>query len=236
MPFFSVIIPLYNKEAHIKSTINSVLAQSFQDFELIIINDGSTDNSLSISEQVTEDLKLVSIITQKNNGLSFSRNKGIQLAKGQVIALLDADDVWDKSFLDEIYKLHKGFPEASLYGTDYYEKYSDKNILEPKKNLDFSLKNKAFIIDDFFEKNLFQLIVSQSNFAFKKMVFESVQFNEETEFGEDVEFYIKSNLRFKFAYLYKPLATVHFNIPNQITSSSIKGKRFPNLDIFENEA
>jgi len=236
MPFFSVVIPLYNKEKYIEETVNSVLNQSFKDFELIIVNDGSTDKSVEKTKLILKNFNNYSIINQENKGLSTTRNKGVSIAKGKIIALLDADDVWDKEFLNEIYKLYNNFPEASLYGTDYLEKYSNTNILEPKKNLDSSLKNKSFLIENFFEANLFQLIISQSNFAFKTEVFKTIKFNESIDFAEDIEFYIKSNLVYKLAYAYKPLATVHLNVPNQMTTINYKGKRLPNFDAFENTA
>lgn len=235
-PFFSVIIPLYNKENYIKDTLNSVLNQTFKDFELIVINDGSTDNSLKKAKDVLSDFENHIIINQGNKGLSVARNKGISAAKGKIIALLDADDIWNREFLSEIYKLYNTFPEASLYGTDYLEKYSTTNVLEPKKNLNKNLKGKSFIVEDFFKANLFQLIVSQSNFAFKTEVFKTIKFNETIDFGEDVEFYIKSNLKYKFAYTYKTLATIHLNIPNQMTSNNYEGKRLPDFDAFEEEA
>ncbi len=236
MPFFSVIIPLYNKENYIKNTLESVLNQSFKDFEVIIINDGSTDNSLKIVKQLTGDLKNIVIINQKNIGLSATRNKGISIAKGTVIALLDADDIWYETFLNEIYILHNTFPEASLYGTDHYQKYNDNIIFESKKNIDKTLKHKMFIIDDFFKANLYHPIITQSNFAFKKSVFKTVKYNENIDYAEDLDFYITSALKYKFAYSYKALATIEFDIPNQMTNVGFKGKRLPNLDKYNNEA
>ncbi len=236
MPFFSIIIPLYNKEDYIKATIESVLVQSFQDFELIIINDGSTDNSLEVVRCITENVKNTVIINQENKGLSASRNKGISMANGKVIALLDADDLWHESFLKELHKLYLTFPNASLYGTDYYEKYSNGNLLSPKKNLDVSIKNMLFLVDDFFKANMFQPIISQSNFAIKKDVFKDIQFDETIDFAEDIDFYIKANLKYKFAYSYKALSYVRFDIPNQMTSNNFKDKRLPNFNIYEKEA
>ncbi len=236
MCVFSVIIPLFNKEAYIQETIKSIINQTFKSFEIIIVNDGSTDKSLENAVKALKGYSNYKIYNQDNKGLSITRNTGIELAKGKIIALLDADDIWDQEFLNEIYKLYNDFPEASLYGTDYFEKYSNTNILTPKKNLDTSLKNKSFLVENFFEASLFQPIISQSNFAFKLEVFKNFQFNENIDFAEDIDFYIKSNLKYKLAYSYKPLATIHLNIPNQMTNNSFKGKRLINFDYFENEA
>ena len=141
-PFFSVVIPLYNKELYIKETLKSVLNQTFGNFEIIIINDGSTDKSFEIAKSFN-DIRL-KFFEKENQGLSASRNVGISLSKGKVIALLDADDIWHENFLESIYNLYITFPEATVYGTDYQEKYSDSNILETKKNIDSKKNTKLF--------------------------------------------------------------------------------------------
>jgi glycosyltransferase involved in cell wall biosynthesis len=233
MPLISIIIPLYNKERFIKETLDSVFNQTFLDYELIIINDGSTDKSCEIVKSICKNKKNIILISQENQGLSSTRNKGIRLAKGEIIALLDADDLWNKNYLKEIHKLYNDFPEASLYGTDYIEKLSSTIELEPSKNISGKLKNSTFLIEDFFRASLFQPIVNPSCFCFKKEVFKTVKFNESINFGEDVDYFINSNLNFSFAYSYKPLATVNLNIPNQITQLGFKGKRLPDFDQFE---
>ncbi|MGB1307694.1 MAG: glycosyltransferase family 2 protein [Oceanihabitans sp.] len=233
MPLFSVIIPLYNKENFIKTTLKSILSQSFTDYEIIIVNDGSTDNSAAIAAQVIKNKPNAILLNQENQGLSTTRNNGIKKAKGEIIALLDADDLWHKNFLQEIHNLYIKFPEASIYGTDYLEKYTDKNILEPKKNIASHLKGTSFIIDDFFKANWFQPIICQSSIAFKKQIFNTVDYNSEITFAEDLDFYIKTNLEYKFAYYYKPLATILFSVPNQMTNVGFKGKQIPDFDFYE---
>ncbi|MFV0541268.1 MAG: glycosyltransferase family 2 protein [Aestuariibaculum sp.] len=233
MPFFSIVIPLYNKENYIEDTLNSVLNQTFQDFEVIVVNDGSTDNGLKIVEQTLQYKKHISILSQKKKGLSATRNKGISLAQGSVVALLDADDLWHNDYLKEIFNLYKTFPEASLFGSDYIERHNKRLLLEPSKNIDKTLKNSIFTMDDFFTANLFQPIIMPSSFAFKKEVFKTTQFDCTTDFAEDILFYIESNLSHKFAYSYKALVTILINIPNQMTKVGFKGKRLPNFDKFE---
>lgn len=104
--FFSVIVPLYNKSSTINRAINSVLNQTFTDYELIIVNDGSTDNSLSeINKYV--NFKNINIINQKNQGVSVARNTGILRAKGELITFLDPDDEWEPNHLESIYDVYK---------------------------------------------------------------------------------------------------------------------------------
>ncbi len=233
MALISVIIPLYNKAQYVKATLLSVLNQTFTEYEIIIINDGSTDNSLEVATRTLEGIKNCTILSQNNIGLSATRNIGITHATGEVIALLDADDLWNSRYLEEVKNLYLEYPEAALFGTDYLEKYTDSNVLEPTKNIISSKKNTTFLVNDFFEINLFQAIITPSSFAFKKTIFEDTKFNAAIDFAEDVDFFIRSNLKYKFAYSYKPLATVHFDIPNQMTKSELKGKRLPNFDQFE---
>lgn len=99
---FSVVIPLYNKEKSIKNTIQSVLGQTFQEFEIVIVNDGSTDNSVKEVEKF--DDKRVRLIHQENQGVSAARNRGIEEAQYEWIAFLDADDLWKNENLFEYKK------------------------------------------------------------------------------------------------------------------------------------
>ncbi len=231
----SVIIPLYNKENYIRNTLESVLNQTFKDFEIIIVNDGSTDSSIEKVKSILTNYINFSIVDQENNGLSAARNKGISIAKGDIIALLDADDLWHDNFLEYIHNLYLSFPEATFYGTDYLEKYSNTNIVEPKKNINPKLKSKTFIIDDFFLANKFQPIICQSCIAFKKEITKTILFDETINYAEDVDFYLKSFINHSLAYNYTPCATILYNIPNQITKIGIKNKTLPNLNKYEKE-
>ncbi len=230
-PFFSIIIPLYNKEDYIKSTLNCVINQNYQSFEIIIVNDGSTDRSINIVNQF-KDSRIV-IINQENQGLSTARNVGITAAKGEIIALIDADDLWNESFLKSIYSLYCKFPEISFFGTDYSEKYNNNLIIETKKNINLNLKNKEFIIDDFFLANKFQSIICQSSIAFKKNSIKDGLFDKNINYSEDVDFYLKNFTKHKLAYFYAPMATILSNVPNQITKIGIKNKTIPNLNKYE---
>lgn len=111
---FSIVIPLYNKEQYIAETLDSVKKQSFDDFEVLIINDSSTDNSLNIAQSYEIDNRF-HVYTKINGGVSAARNYGIEKAKGEYVCFLDADDLWDKNYLKE----------ANIL----LEKYGDKNFL-----------------------------------------------------------------------------------------------------------
>ena len=130
MPFLSVIIPLYNKESYIKNTLRSVLEQNFTDFEIIIVNDGSTDNSLEIVSSFKDER--IQVIHQPNSGASSSRNKAIQSAKTEYIAFLDADDFWFPNHLEELVQLIQDFPNCGMY-CSRYQTIISKNQLYSQK-------------------------------------------------------------------------------------------------------
>ena len=101
MDKISVIIPCYNAEGFIESSINSVLEQDYENIELIVVNDGSSDTSLDVLRKFGNDIVL---INQKNQGASIARNSGLKKATGEYIAFLDSDDYWDKKFLRKMHK------------------------------------------------------------------------------------------------------------------------------------
>lgn len=130
-PFFSVVIPLYNKQNHVKETLETVFSQTFQDFEIVIVNDGSTDNSAKIVESIDDNR--IRVIHQDNTGVSVARNRGIKEANADYIAFLDADDIWLPEYLKTIYELIQNYPDAGLYATAYKilenQEYKTINIL-----------------------------------------------------------------------------------------------------------
>ena len=100
---FSVIIPLYNKEAYIEQTLGSVLAQTYPFFEVIIVDDGSSDASLQIVNRITDSR--IRVISQVNSGVATARNRGVKEAKENYVAFMDADDFWALLVLMQEYLL-----------------------------------------------------------------------------------------------------------------------------------
>lgn len=113
----SIIIPLYNKEASIATALRGVLAQTYQDFEVVVVDDGSTDGGAAVVETFTDPR--IRLIRQENGGVSAARNRGIAEARGEHVAFLDADDEWMPEFLEEIAALQMEFPQCRAQATAY---------------------------------------------------------------------------------------------------------------------
>jgi len=218
-PFFSVVIPLYNKEDFIEDSIKSVLNQTYNDFEIIIINDGSTDNSLSLVNSIKDDR--IQVINKENTGLSATRNTGIKLAHANYIAFLDADDLWMDDFLQTIFNLIKINTSIKIFATK-------AKILTQKKGIVFDAKifNKRNqkILTRFFELTKFH--VNASSLVIDKNVFNKVgYFNESVNYAEDEEFLIRCKTDFDFVYYKEPKMYYRLGFDMQMTSPNSKFKR-----------
>jgi glycosyltransferase involved in cell wall biosynthesis len=190
---FSVIIPLYNKELSISNTIQSVLDQTFQDFEIVIVNDGSTDNSVKEVEKF--DDKRIRLIHQENQGVSAARNRGIEEANYEWIAFLDGDDLWRENHLKTLDDMIKKYPIDKVFTTSYIQ----SNQTETEKP-----NNTIDVIDNYFKAALERRVTWTSIMCANKEVFDKVGgFNIKLSRGEDLDLwarigreyrYIKSNL------------------------------------------
>jgi glycosyltransferase involved in cell wall biosynthesis len=207
MPFFSVVIPLYNKADYISNCLKSALNQSFQDYEIIIINDGSTDSSISIVETFTSDK--IKIIHQENSGASIARNNGVAEAKGTYIAFLDADDLWKTNHLQCLKNSIDMFPNAGLYANNYEIKYSKTHIIPAKLNIDI-LQSKPRVIDDFFKASIHDTLVWTSATVIKKnKFFDFGMFNIDYTTCEDLDLWIRIAL--KESIVFNPESTMIYN-------------------------
>ena len=227
MPYFSVVIPLYNKQNYIAATLKSVLAQTFTDFEVLVIDDVSTDNSTNVVKSIVDD-RIRIISHDKNSGLSASRNTGIKNAATPFIAFLDADDIWKPEFLQKIYELTVNYPEADLFGTKYEEIYPVSVVIEHQ----FSIKTG--IVDNYFQKEINQHIYCFSSICIRKEAFQKIGlFNEDISMGEDVDFNVRANLVSKLVYCNEALARITMHSENQITHSTLSGKTIIDHDYYE---
>ena len=183
----SVIMPLYNNEKYIEEAVKSVINQTYTDWELLIINDASTDNSFQIVEKIAKtDSRIKLINFKKNKGVSHARNLGIREAKGEYISFLDSDDFWNKDFLNALYYKLKLTNNKLGYATSYYfytnnDKKINPNLSKTKIN-EFITKKKhryeinyPFFIDSIMIK---KTLITEYNIFFpeKQTLFEDLLF------------------------------------------------------------
>ena len=231
MPFFSVVIPLYNKEKFIGATLNSVANQTFCDFEVLIVDDASTDDSLKVAEN--HPLKASIVKHVQNRGLSAARNNGIRNSAANFIAFLDSDDLWRPDFLEKMHQLITRFPEAGLFGANYEEVYTDGLAVAPDKNLELH-EGKMALVSDFFAANSHQPIFCYSSVVVKKEVFENTGFfDENISLGEDVDFNIRAAAQYSVAYYNGIGAGYTIFSENQITTSTPAGKTITDFNKYE---
>ncbi len=213
----SVIIPLFNRENYIGETIDSVLNQSFTDFEIIIVDDGSTDKSIEIVQSFHDSR--IQWITQCNQGVSCARNNGVKIARHDLIAFLDSDDQWEKDFLHWIDYLSRNYPEARMYGTNLVLNYQNTGKLVKLRNK--LPDNWEGLIHDNFGYQKMGIDLYPSAFAIQKKTFvESGGFCEGDKLAEDLTLFFKVLTNDKLAYKNIYLATICKDVEGQATSKN----------------
>lgn len=196
----SVVIPLYNQAERIELAISSVLAQNYSANEIIVVNDGSTDNSA----QIVSQFDCVRLISQSNEGPSAARNLGMKAAKSEWIAFLDADDTWTSSHLKELSELHKHHPEANVLASGYQFIYNNK------VQSAYIKQARANIVENFFAICCHaDLPLTASSVLIKKTALYAVNgFNEQIRSGEDQDLWARLAIRNTIAL--NPIHTVNY--------------------------
>ena len=214
--FFSVIIPLFNKAPYIKKALDSVLEQSFRDFELIVVDDGSTDDSYDIAKDTLDGFKgRHQLVYQDNAGVSTARNNGVASAHGDYLCFLDADDWWAPNYLERMAWLIKEYPEAGIYGTNYYYVKNGRQKI-CITNAETGIINFCKVYSEGMAMPLTSITVS-----LRPRVFEEFGgFKPNLKLGEDFDLWISISLKYKVAFLNEPLAYY-----NQDSASEWRGTR-----------
>jgi glycosyltransferase involved in cell wall biosynthesis len=211
VPNVSVVIPTYNCAAFLPAAIESVLAQTYKDFEILVVDDGSTD---ATSEVIAPYLDRVQFIRQENKGVPAARNVGIRASRGEFIAWLDADDVWLPDKL-ELQMLSFADPEVMMAYSDFSVKYSDGQTLlsylaqQP-------LACEGYIVDNYVQSRfLFPSTMVLRRDSMERCGF----FDEEMLVCEDLELFARISLHGKVAWSRRPL-TVRYEGTHNLTSKS----------------
>lgn len=200
----SVVIPLYNKEKSIAKTLESVLAQTYTDYEIIVVDDGSTDNSAAICDEYSTLYTIhhtpeIRVIRKDNGGVSSARNRGIAEAKGEYIALLDGDDQWDKEYLSEQVKMINDFPEAAMWGINFAELNQGKLI----RKLETALPEgyRGYVENYFQMPNRDSDLFCSSSVVIRREVFDKMgMFDERIKYAEDSDMWFRIIANYPVAF------------------------------------
>lgn len=205
----SVIIPLYNKETGIATALRSVLAQTYQDFEIIVVDDGSTDDSAAVVESFNDPR--IKLIRQQNAGVSAARNRGISEAKGEYVAFLDADDEWMPEFLEEIRTLQETFPNCKAQATNYI--FNSNGINSPTILNRIPFKGKRGVLSNYFEvASCSHPPVWTSAVCIERKLLQEVGgFPVGVKAGEDLLVWARMAIHTQWAYSLKALAQYNFD-------------------------
>lgn len=208
----SVVVPLFNKEVEVMRALQSVLHQTREPAEIIVVNDGSTDSGASVVESLGD--RRVRMIHQVNAGVSAARNEGIRAASNSYIAFLDADDEWLPCFLEEISFLVKEFPEAGMYATKYLYCETHGAMREPILR-GFQPATGRGVFDDYFQVAACSdpPVWSSAVCVAKEALMSIGGFPEGIGIGEDLLTWARLAARYRIVYSTKPSAVFHLQAP-----------------------
>lgn len=216
MPYFSVIIPVYNRKEKLKNAINSVLAQDYKDFEIIVVDDGSDDGT---SELASEFKNIISYIYQKNSGVSSARNKGIISSNALNITLLDSDDTWEKDKLRQHREFIDKNPGIFIHQTEDIWIRNDKRVNPGLKHL--KPEGKIFI------PSLELCLISPSSVCISKILFDKYGlFDEKLPACEDYDLWLRITPFEETGLINKKLITRYAGHDDQLSSSFRAMDRF----------
>lgn len=212
--FFSVVIPLYNKQYTIVNTLNSVLKQTFQDFEIVIVNDGSTDDSVRLISENFTDIR-IKVINQQNAGVSAARNRGIEEAQSEWIAFLDGDDLWHEDYLQISYSAIKANLAAGMVcSAGIIRSLNNEKVLAYR--LANKYINKIQTVDYFENPCVFGH--TSATIVRKKLLEKVGGFIVGSKCCEDYACFQSVALLTEVVYIGIPLSRYNGGVPGQITS------------------
>jgi glycosyltransferase involved in cell wall biosynthesis len=221
-PSVSVVIPLFNKEKEVLRAVNSVLSQTINDFEVVVVNDGSTDKGPDLVRD-SKDPR-IKVIDQNNSGVSAARNRGITESRAELIAFLDADDEWKNNFLETIMYLKDKYPFCCAYATSYL--YFDGNSYRAPLLKGLPKNFKEGILFDYFEiANQSDPPLCSSAIALKKDAINAIgRFPVNIKAGEDLLTWARLASRCDIAY-----STQHCVVFWQDWTETQKHRRIPEV-------
>ena len=222
----SVVIPVYNKRRYLLRAVESVLAQTRSDFELIVVDDGSTDDSLDAIRHLKD--RRVRCVWQSNAGVSAARNTGTRLARAPLIAFLDADDAWEPGFIEAMMALRSRYPEAGMYASAYQVKTAG-NPARPASISGLPRWRRQFLSHDYFRIGARgELPVSASSVMIPRATLVEIDgFPVNERMGEDQHVWWRLCAERPFAYDRRCLATYHRDAEERACPANLPQQELP---------
>lgn len=223
---FSVIIPLYNKAPYVAKAIQSVITQSFTDYELLVMDDGSVDESCDVARKAMEGCPHAQLYQQKNAGVSAARNNAVAFSKGEYLCFLDADDWWEPTFLEEMDRLIRAFPEAGIYGANYtIVNETKRKTRVANVGVDAGFETGYINYCQVYAKTLAMPLWTGATCVPRRVFDEMGGFPQGIKLGEDFLLWIHIALKYKVAFLNKPLS--YYNQDVDVSNRGIGHLRNP---------
>jgi len=211
---FSIIIPLYNKSPHIEQTIHSVFAQTHQDFEIIVVDDGSTDEGADIVAAINDPR--LRLARQANAGVSAARNKGIDMANSNFVAFLDADDLWFPNHLETLTHLISVYPGCGMYATSFT--LGNGNESQTSK---FPLSepigwHKIFTLEEYLNFMIHSNLICTDTICMWKGIFSTIgKFEVGLDRGEDLDMWLRAAVFMPVAFINEITAIYNIGAVNR---------------------
>ena len=211
-PRFSIIVPLYNKASYVRKALDSIISQTFTDWECIIVDDGSTDGSVDVVREMKVEDRRLKILTQSNSGVAAARNNGVKASGGEYLCFLDADDWWEPTFLEEVDRLINEYPEAGLYATNYVYYKPGKTHVALNLLRGYMNYPNAYLHGE--------MPVWTGAACLPREIFDEMRgFPIGIKLGEDFSLWAKTALNYKVAFCEKTLAFYNNDVPAHLRAT-----------------
>lgn len=225
-PKISIVIPLLNKGPHVERCLRSVLSQSIQDFEIIVVDGGSTDNGPQIVNNFG-DSRIV-FFQQTGKGVSAARNQGVSTSHGELVAFLDADDEWTPLHLEKLLILRKKYPEAGAYTTAYQIIQANGKLRMANYKAIPPCPWEGLIPDYFKSGTLGEYPVWTSVSCVPRQIFYEMKgFPEDAWYGEDADLFGKIAIKYSVAFSWYIGGIYHMEAVNRACNKEISLKEEP---------
>jgi glycosyltransferase involved in cell wall biosynthesis len=212
----SIVIPLYNKASFIEAALESILNQTHRDFEVIVVDDGSTDNGPNLV-QACKDSR-VRLIQQTNSGVARARNRGIEMAGGELICFLDADDWYSPVFLETMVSMAKKFPEIDFFTTAFKR----VSILDKSEAWDYGSISEYRLVEDFFHQWKSGSFFITCSVAVRRTHPALIQpcFPSGESMGEDLDLWFKLAARSDLVFCPAQISAYRINVPGSLCATN----------------